>query len=89
LVGDRGKDLQGVTDHDAIRRVQQHLNHLGTTDIKLVAIGPDLTQHAWTLQEELAEMKGHLYGFIRSKYGREMLEAHKLAIVEDFKVGGI
>jgi len=40
----------------------------------------------WTMEEELKEMKGTGRGLIRSVRGREMLEAHKLAIAEEMKL---
>jgi len=41
----------------------------------------------WTLDQELKEMKGHLFGLVRSKYGREMLDARKAAILESVRLG--
>ena len=48
--------------------------------MKLVAITKDGTKE-WTLAEEIAEMKA------RTAHGIEMLTAHKLAILEDVKLG--
>ena len=54
--------------------------------MKLVGLTTEGTK-VWTLEQELAEMRGHFFGFIRSIYGREMLDAHKTAMLEDMRLG--
>ena len=75
-----------ITDKAVIERFQNHLSDFGNSDVKLVGLTAEGTK-VWTLEQELAEMRGHFFGFVRSIYGREMLDAHKTAMLEDMRLG--
>ena len=76
----------GVTDNSALLRVTSSVQNFGDTETKLVGLTKDGVK-VWTLEEEIREMKGYLFGFIHTIHGREMLDAHKMAILEDMKLG--
>ena len=86
IIADRDSRLGNVTDEQAISRVSSQSFNGNDKNMRLVAIAPN-GPLVWTLAEEIKEMRGHLWGFIRSRYGRDMLDAHKLAILEDIRLG--
>ena len=78
-VGPNDSKLKGVSDQEVLKLFRMQLVIEGNS--KLTLVGLTLKgQKTWTRQGELKEMQGHLRGFIRSKYGREMLDARKLNI---------
>jgi len=79
-------DSFGIPDESAIERVQSSVQQFGNNQMKLVGITEEGCK-VWTLEEEIKEMKGHFFGLIRTVHGREMLDAHKMAILEDLKLG--
>ena len=86
IIGNRNSNGYGISDKAVIQRFQGSLPQFGNSDVKLVGLTADGPK-VWTLAQELAEMKGHLFGFIRSTYGREMLDARKLSMLEDMRLG--
>jgi hypothetical protein len=86
ILGDRDKRLYGITDQQIIQSFELGLELKARNAMTLVAI-TDKSKLTWTLDQELKEMKGHLRGLIRSRYGREMLDARKLARYENIKLG--
>lgn len=79
ILGDRDTNFKGVSDKEVLQLFQLELSQPNEKPMVLVGLtleGPK----TWTKQGELKEMQGHLRGLIRSKYGREMLDARKLNI---------
>lgn len=86
VVGSRNSNGYGIPDKTVIQKFQQRLPQFGNSNVRLVGLTSEGTK-VWTLEEELSEMKGHLFGFVRSVYGREMIDARKLAMLEDMRLG--
>ena len=86
IIADRDSRLGNVTDEQAISRVTAQSFSNSENQLRLVAITPE-GEKVWTLEQEIKEMRGHLWGFLRTRYGRDMLDAHKLAILEDIRLG--
>ena len=86
VIGSRNSNGYGITDKAVIERFQERLPQFGNSNVKLVGLTTEGTK-VWTLEQELAEMRGHFFGFIRSVYGREMLDARKTAMLEDMRLG--
>jgi hypothetical protein len=86
IIADHDSHVNNISDSKVIEHVEQRFAEMKVNNMTLIAITPE-GQKTWTPERELAEMKGHLNGFIRSKYGREMLDAHKLALAQDIKLG--
>jgi hypothetical protein len=86
IIADRDSHVGNISDAQAISRASSQSFNSNDKNMRLVAITPE-GEKVWTLEEEIKEMRGHLRGFIRSKYGREMLDAHKLAIAHDIQRG--
>lgn len=76
----RYRTIEEIPDELAIQRVEAMALQFSSNQMKLVAITKDGIKE-WTLAEEIAEMKA------RTVRGLEMLTAHKLAILEDVKLG--
>jgi len=87
-VGPNDSKLYGIRDGQIIARFKSSLSEKKENKLLLVGI-TEKGERVWSLEEELKEMRGHLCGLIRSRYGREMLDARKLALAEMFKLGGI
>jgi hypothetical protein len=76
----RYRTIEEIPDELAIQRVEAMALQFSSNQMKLVAVTKDGTKE-WTLAEEIAEMKAH------TTYGMEMLQVHKMAILEDLKLG--
>lgn len=85
-IGPNDSKLHGISDGEILENFQHSLQEKRENALKLVGITEEGSR-VWSLEEELKEMKGHLLGLIRSKYGREMLDARKLALGEDRRLG--
>lgn len=85
-VGRNDTHIGGIPDSQVIEEFVCGLDLAERNSLRLVGI-TGKGERVWTLQQELKEMKGHLFGLIRSKYGREMLDARKLSILEDMRLG--
>jgi len=86
IVGPNDSKLHGISDKEILQAFQLSLRERKENELTLVGVTRKAAR-TWTLEEELKEMKGHLFGLFRSKYGREMLDARKLAVMEDRRLG--
>jgi hypothetical protein len=87
-IGRNDSKLCGIADGQIIAQFKAKLGLAGQNSLVLNAITEKGVKQ-WSTEQELNEMKGHLFGFIRSRFGREMLDAHKLAMAERLKIGGM
>jgi hypothetical protein len=85
IIGSSNSESFGIPDKAVIEKQKVQVTVCLDTDRRLVGLTAEGTK-VWTLEQEFKEMKGHLGGRIRSIYGREMLDAKKMAILEDMKL---
>jgi len=84
IIGRNGNRNYGIDDKTVIQMTTHRKTQLSSMgcnkEMRLVGI-TGKGQKVWTLDQELKEMKGHLGGLFRTKYGREMLDARKMFFV--------
>jgi len=76
-IGPNDTYRKGISDQEVLQAFQLELSQPNEKPMTLVGLTLEGTK-TWTKTQELKEMKGHLRGMLRSKYGREMLDARKL-----------
>jgi len=87
-IGRNDSRLHGISDGHVLEQFNLSLQEKKKNELVLVGVTAK-GERVWSLEEELREMRGHLFGLIRSRYGREMLDARKLAMAERFGLGGM
>jgi len=86
ILGDRDSRLHGISDKEILQVFQLSLGEKKENSLTLVGV-TGKGSRTWSLEEELREMRGHFFGLVRSRYGREMLDARKMALNENRRLG--
>lgn len=84
-VGPNDSKLHGISDTRVLDVATLSLARKAKNSMILVGLTLEGTR-TWSLEGELKEMKGYLRGMIRSKHGREMLDARKMNIAYDLRL---